>query len=210
MGTALTDSNGVATLSYLIDLVGGFYAIEAIFSGDGYYQSSDATAELNVPLSDLYIESWASKNNPYVGEPITITFKLGNQGPDTAENVVFTMVIPAGMQYISAEVDQGTFTYDPLSGTITWILGDVPVGDPYLYLVVKALHAGTFIFQPHLSTDTYNPNIDENIQRVVIHAVEEPQPEPEPGVPMQTTGVPFYGLLLALVMIAGGMISRKK
>ncbi|QUH22591.1 hypothetical protein HYG87_01810 [Methanobacterium alkalithermotolerans] len=210
VGSALTDSNGVATLSYLINLVGGFYTLEAIFNGDDYYLSADATAQLKVPQSDLYIESWASKNNPYVGEPITITFKLGNRGPDTAENVVFTLVIPAGMEYVSAEVDQGTFTYDPLSRTITWILGDVPVGDPYLYLVVKALHAGNFIFQPQLTTDTYDPNIDENIQTVTIQAAEEPQPQPQPGVPMQTTGVPFYGLLLALVMIAGGMISRKK
>lgn len=203
-GSAVTDVNGVATKSYYINLNGGTYTIQADFVGDDYYQSSTGTGALKVSQADLYVKSWASKNNPYVGETITLTFKLGNRGPDTAENVVFTMKIPEGMQYVSSNVDIGTLTYNESTRTITWTIGDVPVGDPYLYMKVKVLKSGTYIFRPQITTDTYDPTIDKNIQSVVINA----QSKHHGGhkVPMHKTGVPIWSLILALVFVAGGLI----
>ncbi|PKL71280.1 MAG: hypothetical protein CVV29_11465, partial [Methanobacteriales archaeon HGW-Methanobacteriales-2] len=172
--------------------------------------SGNGTA-IYVPLTDLYINSWASKNNPYVGETITLTFKLGNNGPDTASNVVFTLPIPEGMKFVDVTVDQGTATYDPVSRTITWILGDVEVGDPTAWVKVKVLSAGTFVFRPSITTDTYDPNMESNIQPVTINAQTVPG-EVVNGqtVGMQSTGIPIAQLLLAVLMVLGGLYAAKR
>ena len=135
------------------------------------FNTTTADTAIYVPLADLYINSWASNENPYVGEIITLTFKVGNHGPDTAQNVVFTLPIPDGMEFIDVTVDQGlTPTYDPVTRTLTWTLGDVVVGDPTALVRVRVLRAGSFVFAPSLSTDTYDPNISSNIQIVTVNA----------------------------------------
>ncbi|MDO5836176.1 MAG: DUF11 domain-containing protein [Methanobacterium sp.] len=173
--------------------------------------ASGTGTAIYVPLTDLYIHSWASKNNPYVGETITLTFKVGNNGPDTARNVVFTLPIPEGMEFVDVNVDQGTTTYDPVTRTITWILGDVEVGDPTAWVRVKVLEAGTFVFGPSLTTDTYDPNLESNIQSVTITAQAVPG-EVVNGqtVGMQSTGIPVAQLLLAVLMVLGGFFAAKR
>ena len=54
----------------------------------------------------------SSKNNPQVGDKVTYTFKLGNNGPGIAKDVVFTYVIPEGLKFAGANVDQGNWTYN--------------------------------------------------------------------------------------------------
>jgi uncharacterized repeat protein (TIGR01451 family) len=203
-GSAVTDINGVANKSYFINLNGGTYNIQVDFIGDDYYIASTATGTLKVPQADLYVKSWASKNNPSVGENITITFKVGNRGPDTAENVVFVLKIPKGMEFLKASVDQGTFTYDKATRTITWNIGNVPVGDPYLYLVLRVLESGRYVLQPILSTDTYDPNLNSNIEAVIINA--QSGSDNGHGVPMQNTGMPIWGLLMAIMVVCGGIL----
>jgi len=176
------------------------------------FTANGTDTAIYVPLADLYIHSWASNNNPYVGDTITLTFKVGNNGPDTARNVVFTLPIPAGMDYVDVLfVDQGTVTYDPVSRTITWTLGDVVIGDPTLQIRVKVLSAGNFVFAPSLTTDTYDPNLNSNIQTVTINAQTVPE-EVVSGqtVGMQTTGAPIAQLLLAVLMVLGGFLLPKR
>lgn len=174
------------------------------------FTASGTNTAIYVPLADLYINSWASKNNPYVGEIITITFKVGNRGPDTAQNVVFTLTIPEGMDFVDVTVDQGpTPIYDPVTRTLTWILGDVVVGDPTALVRVKVLRAGIFVFAPSLSTDTYDPNLESNIQTVTVNAQTVPKPSSK-TVGMQTTGSPIAKLVLAVLMVLGGLLLPKR
>jgi uncharacterized repeat protein (TIGR01451 family) len=185
-------------------------------------QSATASITVNPVTSkaDLYINSWSSKNNPTVGEIFTITFKLGNRGPGTAENVVFTLPLPDGVEYVDVKVDQGTTSYDPATRTITWTLGDVVVGDPYAWVRVRALNVGSFIFRPILTTDTDDPNLESNIQRLTLNvqAAGEPTEPTETSsetvhaqtVGMLKTGTPMAGIVLAILMVLGGFISTRK
>jgi len=180
-------------------------------------ETQTATASITVnPVTskaDLYINSWSSKNNPTVGEIYTITFKLGNRGPDTAENVVFTLPLPDGVEFVDVNVDQGTTSYDPATRTITWTLGDVVVGDPYAWVRVRAMNGGSFIFRPILTTDTYDPNIESNIQALNVNvqaAGGSSETVHAQTVGMQKTGTPLIGMVLAVLMVLGGLISTKR
>jgi len=214
VGNADTNSNGIATVPYTIDLTGGTHTIQADFMGTENYQATTGTGELKVPLASLYITTSSSKNNPTVGEIIVLTFKVGNNGPDTAENVTFTLVIPEGMEFINTTTDQGNFTYNATTRTITWNLGNVTVGDPYLWANVKVLNTGNYLLRPHLTTDTYDSSLDHDIQSLTLNVQAASQKSDVvvngPTVGMQTTGAPIGLLLLVVLMLLGGIIVPKR
>jgi uncharacterized repeat protein (TIGR01451 family) len=210
-GSATTDANGKATLAYPIDLVGGTYNIEAAFLVDTQYAGSTGTGSLKVNQSSIYVLTTVSKNNPTVGETITLTFKLGNKGPDAADDVVFTYVIPEGMEFVSLETEPGypAAVYDPATRTITWKLGTVPILDPWLNINVKVLNAGTFNINPTVTTSTYDPTLGSSVQFATVNAVQVASAASN-TVPMQNTGMPIGVLVLAVLTVLGGLIVPKR
>ena len=185
--------------------------------------------------SDVYVQVTPSKANPQVGDKVTYTFKVGNKGPGTAEDVVFTYVIPEGLEYNGATVDQGTVSYDNITRTLTWNLGNVTVGDPYLWLNVSVLSAGSYNLQPTVTTEGYDPELSNNIGSLLVNAVSAPTGNGSGSgsgsgsstdngttvravtttttktVPMQDTGLPLGGLVSALLLVGSGLaLSRKK
>jgi outer membrane protein assembly factor BamB len=177
--------------------------------------------------SDVYVQITPSITNPTVGDKVTYTFKLGNNGPGDASNIVFTYVIPEGVEYAGANVDQGTVNYDPTTRTLTWTVGNVAAGvDPYLWLNLNILNAGTFNIQPTVTVAGYNPELTNNIESLLINAAIAPTTNTENTntanaatttsiqtgtIPMQTTGIPIAGLILGILCIGSGItLSRKK
>lgn len=172
--------------------------------------------------SELYIETSSSNNNPIVGDVITVTFKLGNRGPDTAENVVMAYVIPEGLEFVTANDDTGnTWTYDENTRTLTWNVGSVPKGDPNLWLTLRVVRAGQYLINPALTTSTYDPTLNSNIQSITINAAAGSDPDNKNNttvnaatitetVGMQETGTPLTGIVLAILMVLGGLIATRK
>jgi len=213
VGSAYTDANGVAILPYLINLVGGIYNISAEFADDTQYTGATGTGTLKVNQSSIYVLTTVSKKNPIVGEIIRITFKLGNKGPDTADNVVFTYHIPDGMEFVSLETEPGypAAIYDPATRTITWILGTVPQIDPWLKVNVKVLKAGNINTDPQVNTDTYDPTIDTSVKSITVNAVNVVNAASNTStIGMQNTGIPIAGLLLAVLAVFAGLIIPKR
>jgi uncharacterized repeat protein (TIGR01451 family) len=217
VGTATTDANGIATLTYTITQNTGVYDITTIFSGDSEYLDCDGIGFISVdPSAGLYLNITASNYNPTVGDLFIITFKLGNYGPDTAENVTVNFQIPEGMEFLGITVDSGTWNYETSTRTVTWTLDNVPVGDPYLYLTVKAIKSGTYSITPSITSDTYNwntyvPTLTINI-REATHS-DDPVNEAKAAtktVPMQKTGTNIYYLLLATLLTISGLITTKR
>jgi hypothetical protein len=223
IGSVNTDTNGIATLPYTITQNGGYYNIDTLFAGDNVYNSSTGSTTLKIPQSNIYITVTTSNSHPTVGETVQITFKVGNKGPDTATNVILTLKIPEGMEYVSATTDTGLFTYNLTTRTITWSIGDVPVGDPKLILNTKVLQAGNYTIKPTITTTTYDPNIQSNIGSTTIQ-VTATKNNTNPvtpknsttilnantnTIPMQHTGVPIAGLILAILMVFGGSLIPK-
>jgi uncharacterized repeat protein (TIGR01451 family) len=188
---------------------------------DGSGNLSPVQSETYYIKSDVYLNVTSSKTTPVVGDTVTYTFKLGNRGPGVAQNVTYTYVIPEGLEYLGATVDQGTVSYDLVTRTLTWNLGDVAVGDPYLWLNLRVLSAGTYNLQPTINVGGYNPGLDANIGSLTVNAVKASSTGKASAtvnaagvtknVPMQSTGMPLTGLVSALVLIGSGLaLNRKK
>lgn len=209
--------NGQATYTWTIPTTwtAGDYPILADYLGTNNYLTSTDTATLTVmPTSSLYLTITPGKENPVVGDTVTYTLKVGNKGPDPAQDVVMTYTIPEGLEFAGATVDVGTYTYDPATRTITWTIGEVPVGDPYMWLDLKILKAGQYLINPRLSTTTYDPTLNRDTQSLTVNAADKTTPTPQPvhgkTVGMQTTGVPVAALIFAVLLVLGGLVYTKK
>lgn len=206
VGTVKTNNNGIATLKYVITENIGTYPIFAEYLGNSTYIGSTSTNLLKVkttpvnPVYDLYLRISSSNNHPNVGEQFTLTYKLGNNGPDNASNVTVTIPIPVGFN-VSNITGDGNWTYN--TSTITWTLTNVPVGDPYLYVTGKTVKAGQYIFGSSLSSETLKLNSATVIPTSTTSNTDGTSAK---TIAMQHTGVPIAGFLLAILMVFGGYL----
>ena len=201
--------NGIATATLTADETAGIAHVNAVTDS----QKVDTEVTIT-PKSGLYLTVTPSKANPVVGDTVVYTLKVGNNGPDSAKDVVMTYVIPEGFEFAGAKVDVGTYAYDPATRTITWTIDDVPVGDPYMWLSLHVTQSGHYLINPVLSTSTYDPTINIDTQSMTVNALEESNTVKAASktktIPLQHTGLPITGLALAVLMLMGGLIPRRK
>src|SRR5690606_39030618 len=145
--------------------------LKAIFNGNTQYQASEATGDLYVPSADLYIVITSNKNNPTVGQTFTLTYKLGNNGPDKATNVTITIPIPEGF-HISRISGDGTWKI--VGNNIIWTFDQVKVGDPYLYITGWTTAPGEYLFTASINSNTFNIN-SRGVNSLSISSIETPE-----------------------------------
>ncbi len=169
------------------------------------------TASIYIKKCNLYVNVSPTIINTTVGNIVTITYKVGNKGPDEANGVVMTFVIPNGLEFVSASSpDSAQPTYDVATRTLTWNLGDVPVGDPILKLNVRVLRAGTFIITPTIVSRTCTGQT-VIVSATTINAQNKVDPNDNTKtIGMQKTGAPIGALILAVLTVLAGMILPKR
>ncbi|MCB0598708.1 MAG: DUF11 domain-containing protein, partial [Phaeodactylibacter sp.] len=74
-----------------------------------------------VPVIDLELEKTVDNSAPNVGDNVTFTVVLTNQGPNTATGVAVTDQLPSGYTYASSTASDGT--YNPATGL--WTVGNL-------------------------------------------------------------------------------------
>lgn len=209
-GSVVINTDGTVTYTPDADYYGNDSFTYTVSDGNG--GTTTATVNITVvrKVASVYVITTVSKTNPTVGETITVTFKLGNKGPDAADDVIFTYVIPEGMEFVNMETQPGypEPVYDPATRTITWTLGTVPVLDPWFKVNFKVLKAGTFNINPIVTTSTYDPTLGSSIQSVTVNAVNAVNAANT--VEMQNTGVPIAGLILAILVVFAGLVIPKR
>lgn len=172
-------------------------------------QSTTTNITIN-PASDLYLKITSNNNNPAVGQIFTVTYKLGNNGPDNATNVTITIPLPDCFVVSSISGD-GNWTYNKATNTITWTLVNVPVGDPYLYITGKINKAGNYVFRGSVTSETYNVNT-QGVNPITINAVAQANAASSTTktIGMQNTGLPIPLLVLALLAVFGGLVLPRR
>jgi uncharacterized repeat protein (TIGR01451 family)/fimbrial isopeptide formation D2 family protein len=120
--------------------------------------------------ADLAVDKQVSDATPNVGDTITYTITLTNLGVDTATGVTLLDQVPAGLQFVSAQPSQGTYTV----GTGIWDVGTVDTVYPRtltIQAIVLAPSSGAP--QPQTNTasvrtsDQYDPDPTNNTDSVV-------------------------------------------
>ena len=81
-----------------------------------------------IPTADLALAKTASPDPGYVGETLTYTLTLTNQGPDDAENLVLTDTLWASVDYLGSDL-LGLPCPDPVDGELVCTLDQLASGD---------------------------------------------------------------------------------
>lgn len=193
-----------------------------VFVADSLNQAATLSTNITIkPTVTLYIHTTNSETHLKHGETFILTYKLGNKGPNMAKNVKITFQLPEGLEFVNIHVDSGKWTYNETTRTVTWTLDSVPVGDPYLYLTVQAAGDGSYKITPSITSDTYNWNSgDSGIITINVQSNNNNNSNNEgtvnaaskitKTVGLQDTGLPLNYLLLAVLMVLGGLIPKRK
>src|SRR5262249_1572487 len=110
--------------------------------------------------ADLQVSKSVSNPTPNVGQNITYTISLTDNGPDPATNVTVQDALPAGVSFVSATPSQGSYS----SATNVWTVGTVNPGAPQTLIIVVLVTAAN----PQANTaavshsDQFDPNPANN------------------------------------------------
>ena len=113
------------------------------------------------PVADIALLKTVSNPAPLVTQTFTFTVTATNNGPSTANGVVVTDLLPAGLAFVSSTPSQGSY----VPGTGLWTIGTLANGaNATLVLTVTAVTPGAFTntatktaeteFDPNLPNDT--------------------------------------------------------
>ena len=146
-----------------IDAVTGQFAQGAYFASGGHvfavnYSGGDGNdvALITTTTADLSVTTTVSNATPNVGDQITFTITLSNQGPDDATGVQVADLLPAGLTFVSSTSSQGTYT----SSTGLWEVGAVSSGGaPTLEITATVVSATS---QTNTGTITHADQFDPN------------------------------------------------
>jgi uncharacterized repeat protein (TIGR01451 family) len=119
--------------------------------------------------ADLAISKTIDKPTPAVGDTVTYTIKVTDNGPRQATTVQVTDLLPGGLTFVSATASQGTYN----STTGLWSVGSVPAGTTKTLQLVATVASPAP--QTNTATITHADQFDPNTANNSASATETPQ-----------------------------------
>ena len=170
-------------------------------------------------LADLAVTKSASPASVTVGDNVTYTSAVTNNGPFGATSVTFTDTLPAGVTFVSATPSQGSCSES--GGTVTCDLGNLANGaSATVAIVVTTTAAGSISNTATVHASETDPNTGNNSATATATATASavagatptptptPTPKPTPVVLPASGGTPSdggSGALPWLAAIAGAI-----
>lgn len=105
-----------------------------------------------VPTSaDLSLTKAVNNATPLVGSQVTFSIQVTNSGPQEANSVAVTDLLPSGYTYVSYSATTGS--YD--SSTGIWTVGNMPVSDSYTLQITATVNAtGNYTNSAEITTSS--------------------------------------------------------
>jgi uncharacterized repeat protein (TIGR01451 family) len=167
--TVMTDPNGVSNFSPTLQVnvpPGQVITATATDRDNNTSEFSRATSVTPSPLADLSLSLDGEPNPVLVGDDLTYTVVVSNNGPSRATNVTVTDALPSNATFISVTPSQGTATVSP-GGVLTANLGDLRPGDQAtVQVVVQPTAEGTLSNTASVRSDQTDPDPRNNTATV--------------------------------------------
>lgn len=151
-------------------------------------------------LSKLEMIITSNNYHPSTGEIFTLTYKLGNLGPDASGKVVIKIALPKNFE-LSNITGDGLWNYTNDTNTIVWTLISVPVGDPKLFVSGRFMKPGIYTFGTSLSPETVQINVKGKSGTNTVEGKT---------IGMQNTSVPIAPLALAIICTVAGIAWNRR
>ena len=143
---------------YLVGLNPGNYNVNAVHPEDFLYKEISNKTKFKInPVADLAIVKEVSNKTPNLGDTITWTLKVTNNGPNDATGVYVTDSLPAGLIYVDCD---GNYNVN----TRVWTIGDLAVGRTAVLNIRTIVNVSntTILNVATVDSSTYDPNKTNN------------------------------------------------
>jgi uncharacterized repeat protein (TIGR01451 family) len=121
------------------------------------------------PSADIAVSKSVDNASPNVGENVTFTVTVTNNGPNNASGVAISDALPSGVSFVSATPSQGTYN----SGTGLWTVGALANGaSATLDITATVLTQGGITNTATKSAgDQFDPNTGNNAGSASLNAL---------------------------------------
>ena len=203
----------------------GFIQNNVSVNGTGFdpnVTNNNATVNITVPqTADLSVVKIVNVDRVTVGNRITYTIVVKNNGPDTALDVYAVDKLSDALKFVSYKASVGV--YDPATGI--WTIGNLTnKSNATLEITCIVLKTGVISNEVFVNGSTVDLNMTNNYGNVSVTVIPAPAPvhpadkdimdsdEVAMGVDaMAKTGNPILALLVVLIFgIFGFGVSRRK
>ncbi len=131
--------------------------------------NTTASATETPQQADLVLSKSVDNPTPNVGDTITYTITLSDNGPDSATDVVVSDLLPSGLLFLDATASEGI--YDPLAGL--WTVGTVVTTVPQTLLIrAEVISPGSTV---NTATITHADQFDPNTANNTATTTEDPE-----------------------------------
>ena len=219
-------NNETAKLVITVKIVKtGFIQNNVSVNGTGFdpnVTNNNATVNITVPqTADLSVVKIVNVDRVSVGNRITYTIVVKNNGPDTALDVYALDKLSDALKFVSYKASVGV--YDPATGI--WTIGNLTnKSNATLEITCIVLKTGVISNEVFVNGSTVDLNMTNNYGNVSVTVIPAPAPvhpadkdimdsdEVAMGVDaMAKTGNPILALLVVLIFgIFGFGVSRRK
>ncbi len=202
-----TVAGGVWTVGNLASGASATLQIVATVNATGFY-SNTATVSGNQPdpepgnntisitpapirMANLMVNKTVDNPTPTVGENVTFTITVTNNGPAVAAGVILADTLPSGYTLVSATPSKGT-----LSGGF-WTIGILtPGASATLEVVAQVKGSGVYVNTATVSGNQPDPDPGDNTSSIT------PIPKPQKPIPTSIPTLSNWGLIM-LVLVLG-------
>lgn len=102
---------------------------------------AEATAVPIAASADLSLTKTVSSPAPLVGSQVTFSVQINNAGPQAADGVTVTDLLPSGYDYVSYSATSGSYDYS----TGLWMIGSMPIATNHTLQITAVVNpAGNY------------------------------------------------------------------
>ncbi|MEW6554464.1 MAG: DUF11 domain-containing protein, partial [Actinomycetota bacterium] len=114
-----------------VNASGDFTNVAAVTASDQYDPDpgNNTDSETAAPQqADLSLDKTVDNVNPIIGETVTFTVTIANDGSDAATGIGVNDVIPDGYSYVAGSIAGGDVQDDSAAPTLTWTINSLAAG----------------------------------------------------------------------------------
>ena len=125
-----------------------------------------ASAIVNVPDAELQVSKTVDNATPALNTNVTFTIGVTNNGPDVAQTVSVSDVLPAGLVFVSSAPSTGSYN----SGTGAWAVGNMANGASATLSIVATVTTHTALTNTATATSTtFDPTSGNNAASATVN-----------------------------------------
>ncbi|HRK72626.1 MAG TPA: DUF11 domain-containing protein, partial [Rhodothermales bacterium] len=172
VGTLAVGQTAVMQLATRITSVGPITntAVASATEADPITGNNTSAATLNATVAaDMAVVKTVDNLTPKTGDTINYTVRVTNHGPNIANQVIATDLIPAGLTYLQANTTQGTYT----AGNGQWSIGTLAVGQSAtLQIAARVDNTGTITNNATVTASEPDPLNANNASSATVNATK--------------------------------------